>query len=686
MTDRELALAGLEWFAQLGVPASVIDAGRAEFSDEADPGTPDHVAAGPPAGRVEQRVGVEIELSPETVYLSPGDVVRIIATRNYSSGPPDYDVDNLVWSSSSPVVSVDTSGHVQTKGVSGPAQQIEIKAFDPQTLREGVAEVWVNASSPLELRITPGSLELAPDTSKPLKVERLYVSGRSEDVTASIQWSSSDPLVSVDQDGVARAGGIGGDPVTAEVTAVDPETNLTATLSVVIKLPDDVSLEITPATVTLAPGGSVQFNATRLGPGGGAVDVTASVLWQASSAAIAFDRSAVATARKDLTKSETVDVTVTDLEMNLTTKVLLWVNVPSHEAKTFKTPFGEISYFAGYADQAKPRLENASKAFLLAETAGSAMDDAYDALLRVQAQNKAALQNAVADIRNNSGKLKGDAVGAQGSDLSTEEVQQIIDIVSGLTDDVKGHISAAEAKLKNAKDTAQLHDLQSRIAAYNASIDIITTSIGTISALASENPASIVSAVASEIGMMLKQTNSLLDDASKLQGTIDDESVAAANAELDRVNASAAAWKQKHDKALILFQKRVENAVAAWKVVENKYDTDKGNKGAFRFTALKAVMDAAQATLQTIPKAAETADLAQRMANDLIEDRPYPDEWLAHPGTDMETLRTLLSEALAKGPLAEERQDEVEALQRTLSALLGDARTAMADTSGLNEP
>ncbi len=380
---------------------------------------------------------------------------------------------------------------------------------------------------------------------------------------------------------------------------------------------------------------------------------------------------------------------MTDMAMNLTTKVLVWVNVPSHETKRFKTPFGEVLYFAGFEDQAKPRLDNASKAFLLAETSGTAMDDSYDKMLRVQMQNEAALKNAVADVRTNSRKFKGDAVSAQGSDLSTEEVQQIIDIVSGLIDDVKGHIASAEAKLKNAKDTAQLHDLQKRIAAFNASIDIITTSLSAVAGLVAEGPMAIVgavTAVASEIGMMLKQTNSLLGDASKLQKTIDDDSLAAANAELDRVNASAAAWKEKHDKALILFQKRVENAVAAWKVVEDKYDTDKGNKGDFRFTKIKAVMDAAHAALQTVPKAAEHADLAQRMAKDLIEDRPHPDEWLAHPEKDMEKLRTLLSEANSKGQLAEERQDEVEALQWKLAGLLGEARKEMADTSGLNEP
>ncbi len=685
MTDRKLALAGLEWFRRLGVPASVIEAGRAEFSDEAEADLSDP-AAGPPADVVEKRVGVEIELSPDTVYLSPGDVVRIIATRNYSSGPPDYDVDNLVWSSSSAVVSVDTKGHVSTHGVSGPAQQVEIKAFDAQTLREGVAEVWVNASSPLELKITPGSLELAPDGSKPLKVARVYVGGRSEDVTATVQWTPSNPLVSVDQDGVVHAGGVGGDPVTVEVEAVDPETNLTAKLQVVVKVPDDLTLEITPATVTLAPGGSTRFSAKRVGAGGGGVDVTAKVLWQASSAAISFDNSAVATARKDLTKSETVDVTVTDLEMNLTTKVLVWVNVPSHETKRFKTPFGEVLYFVGYEDQAKPRLDNASKAFLLAETSGTTMDDSYDKMLRVQMQNEAALKDAAADVKSNSGKFKGEAVHAQSSDLSTEEVQQIIGVVSGLIDDVKGHIASAEAKVKNAKDTAQLHDMQKKIAAYNASIDIITTSINTITAIVSENPAAIVSAVTSEIGMILKQTNSMVDDASKLQQKIDDDSLAAANAELDRVNASVTAWKEKHDKALILFQKRVENAVAAWKVAEDKYDKDKDNKGGFRFTKIKAVMDAAHAVVQTIPKAAEHADLAQRMAQDLIEDKPYPDEWLAHPEKDMKTLNTLASEANSKVRLADEREDEVEALQRKLAELLGEARKEMADTSGVNEP
>ena len=364
----------------------------------------------------------------------------------------------------------------------------------------------MNALAALELKIEPAKLELAPEKSKQLKVTRIYVGSRAEDVTATVQWSSSNPIVSVDGYGVAKVGGIGGDPFTAEISAVDPQTNLTAKIEVLVKLPDDLTLEITPATVTLAPGGSAQFNAKRVGPAGRAVDVTAKVLWRPSSAAISFDAAGVAKASHDLSQSETVDITVIDLEMDLTTKVLAWVKVPSHEIRRFKTPFGQILYFAGFEDQAKPRLENATKAFLLAEQSGSTMDEAREKVGAPSEQEPGRAAECGRRRQEQQQQVQGRGRQCRGrSDLSTEEVQQIIDIVSGLIDDVKkGHIASAEAKLKNAKDTTQLHDLQSRIKAYNELIDIITTSLSTISSFVIGNPISMVSAVAFEVGMMLE--------------------------------------------------------------------------------------------------------------------------------------------------------------------------------------
>ena len=66
MTDRKLALAGLEWFALLGAPASLIETARVELNEEDGPVAPDGGIAGPPADVADQRHPVRIELSPGT--------------------------------------------------------------------------------------------------------------------------------------------------------------------------------------------------------------------------------------------------------------------------------------------------------------------------------------------------------------------------------------------------------------------------------------------------------------------------------------------------------------------------------------------------------------------------------------------------------------------------------------------
>jgi hypothetical protein len=700
--EHDIALAGLDWLAEFGVPANVIEAARSELlngtaSAQADAGAPalpggpppggdaQAQSGGPPPGDDAQAKDAHLEASPDSLSLAPEESALISIMRVHPNGARDYITSDVTWSSSSSAVAVDARGLATAGKIDGGPVQAIVTATDRATKLQCRITVWVNAAAPLQLSIVPAAFDLAPDGSHQLKAMRAYVGGRTEDVTAKVAWSSSAALVSVDTNGLATAAGVGGDPQSVEITATDRDTNLTATAQVTVQ-PPEATIVVVPPFSELAPGGSVQLKAQRVQTGGASEDITAEVLWSSSSATVAIDKNGLARADPKAAASEMVDIVVDDIKTNRRTTVSVAVKVPSHETRTFKTPFGEIAYFAGYADQAKPRLEHASKAFLMAEPADTAVEEAYQRMTKIKEQHAQAFANVVKDVRANDGPVKTDANAAQSEEISKKEVTALMGVVTQLTGDLRAEVTSAQAHLQNKQDTKQLRALQKQAQAYNDSIDILAAAANSVVAIVTENPASLVSAAISDIALILKQTNSLAADAAALQDKIDDAELAAAQADLARVQASAASWKAQHESLLDVVQERVQHAANHWTAVEKKYDTDKGNKGGFRFAMVKQVQDAANAVIAAAHKSATSAALAQLMAETLLNDSPTPSQWLAHPDKDWQALNALLTGANQAADVATEREVAAEQMLREMADVLAQARSVMGEADSPDEP
>jgi hypothetical protein len=142
------------------------------------------------------------------------------------------------------------------------------------------------ASTPtmVSLQISPASPTMAVGGKQQLTATGAYSDGSTKDMTASASWASSNTgVVSVTSAGMATAAGPGQATLSATVGALQASTNVTVSPPPVVSL---VSLQISPASPTMAVHGTQQFTATGAYSDGTTADITTSATWASSNAGV----------------------------------------------------------------------------------------------------------------------------------------------------------------------------------------------------------------------------------------------------------------------------------------------------------------------------------------------------------------------------------------------------------------
>jgi hypothetical protein len=170
-----------------------------------------------------------------------------------------------------------------------------------------VVGVWVHGCSMTEfgdikltrMAITPGNASILSGATVTLKAEGTYSDTTRKDITAKVTWQSSDPVVTIDETGLATAGTVTADwPCVITATGPDGITEQT-TLTVKPLTADAFQLIVisSPRSITIARTTSVQFTATGTQNDGRALDLTSAVTWTSSAPGVVdVDSSGLATA------------------------------------------------------------------------------------------------------------------------------------------------------------------------------------------------------------------------------------------------------------------------------------------------------------------------------------------------------------------------------------------------------
>src|SRR5262245_34671936 len=129
--------------------------------------------------------------------------------------------------------------------------------------------------------VTPTNPTIALGTTQQFTATGTYSNGTTVDLTALVDWSSSDATAgalstAIGSQGQATGLGMGSTTITASYSDKGGSTTLTVTNAALL------SIEVTPTNPHIALGTSAQFAATGILTDGTTQDLTAQVDWESS--------------------------------------------------------------------------------------------------------------------------------------------------------------------------------------------------------------------------------------------------------------------------------------------------------------------------------------------------------------------------------------------------------------------
>ncbi|MCK5940712.1 MAG: Ig-like domain-containing protein, partial [Planctomycetes bacterium] len=220
-----------------------------------------------------------LEASATTVPL--GVETNVVALLRWSDGTLEDVTAVVQWSIDAEAVLVSAgAGRMQSAGV-GVAN---VQAVHEESELDATLAVQVTAAELVELQVTPTAPSIAAGTTRQFTATGTYTDASTFDVTATVQWSSSDAAVaSIGASGLLTGNAIG----SATVTAEDAATGITATASLSVTAAVLVSIDLQPTAPSIALGTGRQMTAVGTFSDASTQDLTSQVSWSTSNGAVA---------------------------------------------------------------------------------------------------------------------------------------------------------------------------------------------------------------------------------------------------------------------------------------------------------------------------------------------------------------------------------------------------------------
>ena len=229
---------------------------------------------------------VSIALSPSnpTVPLDTGQ--QLIATGTFSDGSTEQ-LASLTWSSSNPAA-VGITGDASNMGAAyalGKGGTATVSACAGSVC--GSTTVTVGPPALVSIAVSPANGIIPAGESLPFAATGTYSDGSKKNLTASVTWSLSDPYVAmIEAGGMATGWAMGTTSISATSGSVTGTANLTVIPAAV------VGLNITPATLFMSVGSSLQLQAIATLSDGSTREMNANVAWSLQGTGIATVSSA----------------------------------------------------------------------------------------------------------------------------------------------------------------------------------------------------------------------------------------------------------------------------------------------------------------------------------------------------------------------------------------------------------
>jgi trimeric autotransporter adhesin len=228
---------------------------------------------------------VSLGVTPANPTIAKGLQSQFIAIGTYTDNSTQILTAQVQWSSSDPTVAtVSNALGYDGLGVGLNPGSVTITA----TLAGASAStvLTVTPATLVSIGVTPANPSIANGLTRQFMATGVYTDNSTQDLTASVAWTSSDPtVVSISNASASHGLATGVRPGSVAITAasgsVSGSTNLTVTPAAL------VSIALIPANPSIANGTQQQFAATGTYTDTSTHDVTAVVTWSASDTTVA---------------------------------------------------------------------------------------------------------------------------------------------------------------------------------------------------------------------------------------------------------------------------------------------------------------------------------------------------------------------------------------------------------------
>ncbi|ARD20865.1 Ig-like domain-containing protein [Shewanella japonica] len=228
---------------------------------------------------------VSIQITPATISLAKGTSTSYVATGTYTDNTTQDITTSVAWSSSDTDLATIISG-----SATAVKEGIVSISASLNSISSNSASLTVTTEELVSIQITPATISLAKGTSTSYVATGTYTDNTTQDITTSVAWSSSDTNVATILSGVAITVNEGIVSISASLNSISSNS-----ASLTVTTEELVSIQITPATISLAKGTSTSYVATGTYTDNTTQDITPSVAWSSSDTNVATILSGVAT-------------------------------------------------------------------------------------------------------------------------------------------------------------------------------------------------------------------------------------------------------------------------------------------------------------------------------------------------------------------------------------------------------
>ena len=228
---------------------------------------------------------VSIEVTPAATSVANGLTQQFMATGVFSDNSTQDLTSQVTWASSDEAIATvsnaaGSNGLASTAGVGNTT--VSASSGDVT----GDTTLTVTAATLLSIAVSPTTASVANGQTQQFTATGLYTDDTTQDLTTQVTWATSHDAVATvsnaaGSNGLAITTGLGNATVSATSGSVTGDAALTVTAATL------VSIDVSPATASVANGLTQQFTATGVFSDTSTQDLTAQVTWASSNDSVA---------------------------------------------------------------------------------------------------------------------------------------------------------------------------------------------------------------------------------------------------------------------------------------------------------------------------------------------------------------------------------------------------------------